>query len=119
MFIIPSILAFNIIYFSILLSNTGLHHLVFSLFPYRLIFPIWYISFSSISNSIFVCASSSALTILFYCSMITSSAWLTISFFSCCLLNFLLFAGLCPRSSVGLISVCLETKSTNTLHSYD
>ena len=78
---------------------------------------IWYRSFSSKSDSIFSWASYSSLTLLFFCRSIPSTACLKIAFLSWCLLNYFLFAVLCPWSLVGLLLEYLEPKSPKTLHS--
>ena len=100
-------------------SNARLCHSIFSYFSSRLILSIWYILFSSKSYSIFSCDSSSTLTLLFSCRIISSAACLTIELFYFSLLNLFIVAGLCPRSCVGLIISYLETKSSKTFYSYD
>ena len=66
----------------------------------------------------FLCASSLELTLLFSWSIISSTAWLTMSLLYFCLLNLFLFVVSCPWSLVSLILEYLEPKFPKTLDSY-
>ena len=68
----------------------------FSFFPSRLTLSIQYRSFSSNSDSIIFCASIPSLTLLFYCSMISSTLLLAIALLYCCLVNLFLFFLIVP-----------------------
>ena len=62
----------------------------------RLVLSIWYRSFSSISYSIFSSYSSSALTLLFSCGNLSSTAWLTIAFFFFLSIKFISYFWIVP-----------------------